>query len=71
VPFRNPIRPLKVRTLMTTRKAGEMVALCTEDGEVYVGFVTHVSDQGTFDSDLIADHTYRSSGNRCIKLADA
>jgi len=56
---------------MTTRKAGEMVALRTEDGEVYVGFVTQVSDKGTFNSDLIADHTYRNSGNRCIRLANA
>ena len=54
-----------------TRKAGEMVALQSEDGEVYVGFVTHVSDEGKFDSDLIADRNYRSSGSRCIKLANA
>jgi hypothetical protein len=48
-----------------------MVALQSDDGEVYVGFVTHVSKKGNYDCDLIADHTYRSSGNRCIKLANA
>jgi hypothetical protein len=53
------------------RKTGEMVALQSDDGEVYVGFVTHVSDTGTYDCDLVADHAYRSSGSRCIKLASA
>ena len=56
---------------MTTRRPGEMVAPQSDDGEVYVGFVTHVSKKGNYDCDLIADHTYRSSGNRCIKLANA
>ena len=53
------------------RKPGEMIALRSDDGEVYLGFVTHVSEEGGYDCDLIADHTYRSSGNRCIKLANA
>lgn len=52
-------------------KTGEMIALQSDDGEVYIGFVTHVSDRGTYDCDLVADHSYRSSGNRCIKKVDA
>lgn len=51
------------------RKTGEMVALQSDDGEVYVGFVTQVSEKGTFDCDLVADHAHRSLGSRCIKLA--
>lgn len=54
-----------------TRRTGEMVALQSDDGEVYVGFVTHVSDEGNFDCDLVADHHYRTSGSRCIRLVDA
>lgn len=53
------------------RKPGEMIALKSDDGEVYLGFVTHVTEKGTYDCDLVADQNYRSSGSRCIKLANA
>jgi len=53
------------------RKTGEMVALQSDDGEVYVGFVTHVSDGGKFDCDLVADHHYRTPERRCIRLVNA
>ena len=53
------------------RKTGEMVALQSDDGEVYVGFVTDVKGEGKFDCDLVADHSYRGPGSRCIKLVNA
>lgn len=54
-----------------THKPGEMVALQSDDGEVYVGFITHINEAGKFDCDLIADHNYRRSEGRCIRLANA
>lgn len=47
-------------------KTGEMVAIQTENGEVYMGFVTEVHPEGTFDVDLVADNTYRSRTDRKV-----
>lgn len=44
---------------MTT--TGNLIAIKAEDGQVYMGFVTGVDENGHCTVDVIADHTYRGA----------
>ena len=46
---------------MMTTTAGKMIAIQAEDGQVYMGFVSDVDDNGHCTVDVIADHTYRGA----------
>ena len=46
---------------MMTATAGKLIAIQAEDGQVYMGIVTWVDENGHCTVDVIADHTYRGA----------
>jgi hypothetical protein len=51
-------------------ETGKLIALRGEDGLVYMGFVTHTTEHGIYDVDVIADNTYRSTPSPLAQCAE-